>query len=99
MENQPADVQDTTDGTITQQLVYTAAERAVINPYREAYLKCRSSAQRKQIATTKILPALFTYWKQINPNDPRIRRVKESSEVSVKSSSDSCYASLTRSTA
>lgn len=64
-----------------QQVIFSASERAIINPFRPDYLNSTSPAQRKHIAITKILPALFTYWDEIDPNDPRIKNVKQSSEV------------------
>lgn len=64
------------------QVLYTAAERAVINPFRTAYLNTTTPDQRKRIATREILPALFNYWETIDPNDPRIKNVEQSSTVS-----------------
>lgn len=65
-----------------QQVIFSAAERAIINPFRPEYLDTTSPAQRKHVAITKILPALFTYWDQNDPDDPRIKNVRQSSEVS-----------------
>ncbi len=64
------------------QVLYTAAERAVIHPFRTAYLNTTTPEQRKRIATREILPALFTYWESIDPNDPRIKNMEQSSAVS-----------------
>ncbi len=63
------------------QTFYSVGERAVINPFRVEYLKQILPAERKHIATTKILPALFDYWESINPDDPRISDVKQSATV------------------
>lgn len=65
-----------------QVIFYTAAERAVIAPFRKDYLNTTTPSQRKYIATRKILPALFSYWETLNPEDPRITDVKQSSTVS-----------------
>lgn len=66
----------------TNQMFYSAAERAVINPFRIEYLKTTTPTERKHIATNKILPALFDFWESLNPQDPRIANVKQSATVS-----------------
>lgn len=66
----------------TPQTFYSAAERAVINPFRIEYLKTTTPTERKHIATNKILPALFDFWESLNPQDPRIANVKQSATVS-----------------
>lgn len=43
--------------------VYTAEERGYIDPYKEEYLKAQNKDQRRNVAITKILVPLFTYWK------------------------------------
>ena len=64
------------------QVIYTPAERAVIHPFRTAYLNTTTPEQRKRIATREILPALFTYWESVDPDDPRIKNMAQSSAVS-----------------
>lgn len=82
MDPPPADPPNNTGIAEEQQVFYTAAERAIIAPFRKAYLNTTTPAQRKYIATRQILPALFDYWEANDPNDPRITNVKQSSTVS-----------------
>jgi len=58
-----------------RQPLYNSEERAVINVYKEEYLKAASAQERKQLTQNKILPALFNYWseKGIDLSDPRPR--------------------------
>ncbi|KIM34658.1 hypothetical protein M413DRAFT_33125, partial [Hebeloma cylindrosporum] len=42
--------------------VFTPAERAVINVYKSDYLNAATPEQRKQVAQSKVLPAIFNYW-------------------------------------
>jgi hypothetical protein len=46
-------------------LVYNEEERKVIDPYKDAYMKSTSPAQRRTIAQVDIFPKLFTYWSKI----------------------------------
>lgn len=43
---------------------YTAQERAVIDPFKEIYLKAVSPQERKEVAAKQILPALFELWEK-----------------------------------
>lgn len=57
------------------QALYSSEERAVIDVYKEEYLKTTSPDDRKRLAQTKILPAIFNYWsqKEIDITDPTAR--------------------------
>ena len=43
---------------------YNAQELAIIKPYKEAYFRAVSPAQRKMIAQNDIFPALFNFWER-----------------------------------
>ena len=45
--------------------VYNEEERKVMDPFKEAYMKTVTPAERKSIAQIDIFPALFTYWSSI----------------------------------
>jgi hypothetical protein len=45
--------------------VYNEQERKVIDPFKDAYMKTETPAERKAIAQIDIFPALFTYWSSI----------------------------------
>jgi len=45
--------------------IYTAQERAAIDPFKAQYMEAISPAARKIIAQVHILPALFNYWVSI----------------------------------
>jgi hypothetical protein len=47
----------------TIECTYTLEERKVINPYKMDYRSQTTSALRKQIFRTKILPTIFNYWR------------------------------------
>jgi hypothetical protein len=57
------------------QPLYSTEERAVIDVYKQDYLTAASPEERKQLAQTKILPAIFNYWarKGIEITDPTPR--------------------------
>ena len=44
--------------------VYSAAERAVIRPYRDIYRAQTTKEKRAEIFTSKILPDMFNYWNE-----------------------------------
>ena len=46
--------------------IYTAQERAAIDPFKTQYMEATSPAAQKIIAQVHILPALFNYWVSIN---------------------------------
>jgi len=45
--------------------IYTAQERAAIDPFKAQYMEATSPAAQKIIAQVHILPALFNYWVSI----------------------------------
>jgi hypothetical protein len=45
--------------------VYNEQERKAIDPFKDAYMKTETPAERKAIAQIDIFPALFTYWSSI----------------------------------
>ena len=49
---------------------YTSEERAIIEPYRDAFRSQESKAGRLQILKCDILPAIFNYWRTTG-NDPQ----------------------------
>ena len=54
------------------QPLYSAEEHAVIDIHKQEYLSAASPEDRKQLAQTKILPAIFNYWgqKEIDITNP-----------------------------
>lgn len=48
--------------SIPRKSIFTAEERALIRPFQATYLAAKSSAARKDIAITTILPSLIGKW-------------------------------------
>ena len=44
-----------------RKLVYTAAERAILDPHKEDYQRASTVAERKTIAQ-EVLASIFNYW-------------------------------------
>lgn len=51
--------------TISTKTIFSAEDRAVINPFREEYLKVKTSGEHKHIANKRILPAILAKWRQV----------------------------------
>lgn len=85
MDNPPENTPDILQTSNPWQSRFVTAERAVIYPFKAEYLTASGPTQRKKVATTKILPALFEYWRKNDPQDPRIVNVADSTEVSLNS--------------
>ena len=47
--------------------IFTAEEKALIRPFQKAYLEAGSSAGRKEIAITHILPSILSKWEASLP--------------------------------
>ena len=57
---------------------YNAQELVVIRPFKDEYLAAEPASAQKIIAQTKICPALFNYWEEI---DHGIRGEEETQEA------------------
>ncbi|KJA15507.1 hypothetical protein HYPSUDRAFT_58748, partial [Hypholoma sublateritium FD-334 SS-4] len=60
---------------------FTAEERALIRPFQAVYLAAKTSAARKDIAITSILPSLITKWESELPDGENIDTEQASKNI------------------
>jgi hypothetical protein len=65
---------------------YSAEERKIIEPYKDAFRSERTVGGRLQILRNNILPAMFNYWERIgnSPKDQDESRLRAKVKITLK---------------